>query len=201
VAFEIEKIEQREIFWGAVYAIMSYWLSNRKVGRIPAYSPEEIMHYVLTMHEENSRSKKPRLELLSEEFAALEPPESSLTVFPLIFNDEEDTETELQSIFHAWYHGHSDLLKARREIKNQLYQYSFNFGKQKDFSCYTNLSRNSDIVAFCWSGKDLPPVVHEQEIIEPFREQFSELFSRSRCSIKAVDPNSDAFDYLLLFFN
>ena len=201
VAFEIEKVEQREIFWGAVYAIMSYWLSNRKVGRIPAYNPEEIMHYVLTMHEENSKNKKPELELLNKEFAQLDPPESSLTVFPLVFNDEENTETELQSIFHAWYHGHADLLKARREIKNSLYQYSFKLGKQHDFSCYTNLSKNSDIVAFCWSGKELPPIVHEQEIIEPFREEFSELFTRSRCSIKAVDPGTDAYDYLLLFFN
>ncbi|MFZ5949160.1 MAG: hypothetical protein ACOYXC_00525, partial [Candidatus Rifleibacteriota bacterium] len=73
--------------------------------------------------------------------------------------------------------------------------------KKTDFSEYLRLSQNSQIAAVCWSGEELPPRIHEQEIIEPFRRQFSGRFSRSRFSIKAVDRPKDSYDYLLLFFN
>lgn len=200
-AYEIEDIAQREIFWSSVYAIMSYWISNRKIGRNPTYEPDEIMHYVLNMHKENVTGKDCEIKLLSQQFEEVEPPEVSLAVFPLVFSEEEEEENQLQSIFHAWFHGHADCDLAKREIKNLLRKYSFSLEKKTDFSSYTRLAQNSDVVAICWSGEELPPRLHEQEIIEPFKKEFSGLFSRSKFSIKTINPTTDSFDYLLLFFN
>ncbi|GAB4269539.1 MAG: hypothetical protein Kow0029_05580 [Candidatus Rifleibacteriota bacterium] len=200
-AYEIEDIAQREIFWGAVYAIMSYWISNRKLNRKPAYQPDEIMHYVLTMHKNSVFDKEFGLKLLNQPFEEVEPPQVSLTVFPLIFTDEEDDEYQLQTIFHAWYHGHSDCDQANREIKNHLRRYAFNMHQKTDFSQYLRLAQNSEVVAVCWSGEELPPRIHEQEIILPFRKEFASLYSRSKFGIKTVNSQKDSFDYLLLFFN
>ncbi|MDN5278967.1 MAG: hypothetical protein PWR01_2932 [Clostridiales bacterium] len=200
-AYEIEEVAQREIFWSAVYAIMSYWHSNRKIGRAPAYEPDEIMHYVLQMHKDNLNKKECDLTLLSAPFEEIEAPEVSLAVFPLIFSDEESEENQLQSIFHAWLHGHADTEQASRDIKNQLRKYSFSLEKKTDFPNYLRLGANADVVAICWSGEELPPRIHEQEIIDPFRREFSNHFSRSRFSIKTINPTTDTYDYLLLFFN
>lgn len=200
-AYEIEDQHQREIFWGSVYGIMSYWLSNRKVNRSPAYQPDEIMHYVIKLHKEHCDHQDAELVLMNDPFEILTPPKSSLAVFPLIFNDEEDEEFQLQAIFHAWYHGHADLEQARREIKNHLRFYSFSLEKKTDFETMLKLCQNSEVAAICWSGEDLPPKIHEQEIIEPFRREFVHRFSRSQFSIKTVNPVTDSYDYLLLFFN
>ncbi len=200
-AYEIEDQAQREIFWGSVYGIMSYWLSNRRVNRSPAYQPDEIMHLVLKLHQEHCENQDAELILLNSTFEDLCPPESVLAVFPLVFTDEEDEEFQLQSIFHAWYHGHADVEQARRDIKNQLRQYNFSMEKKTDFSTLLKLSEKSEVVAICWSGEELPPKIHEQEIIEPFRREFVHRFSRSQFSIKTVNPGADSYDYLLLFFN
>lgn len=200
-AYEIEDLKQREIFWGAVYGIMSYWLSNSKVGRSAAYSPDEIMHFVLKLHQDQIVPAEASIKLLNEEFSEIEPPEASLVVFPLIFNDEEKEEAELQALYHAWYHGHADIEQAHREIKNHLRHYCYSFEKKTCFSSYVELAKKANVCAICWSGEELPPKIHEQEIIVPFRREFSTLFARSQFSIKTIDQESDSYDYLLIFFN
>ncbi|MEW6710870.1 MAG: hypothetical protein AB1403_13675, partial [Candidatus Riflebacteria bacterium] len=200
-AYEIEDHQQREVFWGAVYAIMSYWLGHRQVNVNPVMQPDEIMHHILMMHKETAKTHEGMVKISSSSFEDLEPPVAALTVFPLIFPDDEDEETQLQAIYQAWFHGHSDVEQARRDIRNQLRRYHFSLEKKTDFSEYLRLARDSQIVAVCWSGEELPPRIHEQEIIEPFRREFSGRFSRSRFSIKAVDRQKDSYDYLLLFFN
>jgi hypothetical protein len=200
-AYEIEEQNQREIFWGAVYAIMSYWTSNRKVGKEPAYSPDEIMSRVLNLHRDNQQHREADLKLLNQSFEELEGPEASLTVFPLVFSDEEEEENQLQALYHAWFHGHPDAEKAKREIKNSLFKYSYSLEKKTDFANYVKLAANSKVVAITWTGTELPPAIHEQEIIVPFRKEFSGVFTRSRFFIKTVNPTKDNYDYLLLFFN
>lgn len=200
-AYEIEDHYQRDIFWGSVYGIMSYWLSNRRVNRAPVYQPDEIMHYVLKMHEEQRDYQDAELVLINDSFDDLQPPKSSLAVFPLIFTSEEDEEFQLQAIFHAWFHGHADVEQARRDIKNHLRHYSYSLEKKTDFSKMLKLSQNAEVAAICWSGEELPPKIHEQEIIEPFRREFVHRYSRSQFSIKTVNSASDSYDYLLLFFN
>ncbi len=199
-AYEIENLSQREIFWAAVYSIMSYWLANRKVSRSPGFAPDEIMGRVLKFHQEIVGGCECDLQLCNSAIEEFSPPEVSLMVFPLVFNDEEDGETHLQTIFHAWLHGHADIDQARREIKNHLRGYSFSLENKADFQTYVKLAQNADSVAVCWSGEELPPRVHEQEIIAPFKTEFAGTFSRSKFSIKTVDGRCDSYDYLLLFF-
>jgi hypothetical protein len=200
-AYEIEDINQREVFWSAVYAIMSYWLSNRVVDRNPVYEPDEIMHRVLGLHRENIGRRECELTLLQQPFETVEPSESSLTIFPLVFSDEEDDETQLQCLYHAWFHGHADVDLARRDIRNKLHKYFFSFTGKTDFTGYLQAASESKSVAISWTGKELPPVIHEQQIIEPFKKEFSGLFSRSSFSIKTISQKDDIYDFLLLFFN
>jgi hypothetical protein len=199
VACEIEEERQREIFWSAVYHIISYWLSNRRLSFACEMLPDQLMNYVLDLHKKIAAGRENTMLISNTAFEDLQAVPSSLTVFPILFSEEENCENELQAIFHAWFHGHADIDKARKDIRIVLRKYLFALGENQDLELFVRLAEKSDIAAVCWSGTDLPPRLYEQEMVEKFRTAFSKKFINSRLLLKAVDRSADAYDYLLLF--
>ncbi|PKL40329.1 MAG: hypothetical protein CVV41_19905 [Candidatus Riflebacteria bacterium HGW-Riflebacteria-1] len=199
-AFEIEEETQREIFWSAVYQIMSCWLSNRAVEMQNLCQPDELMGLILNRHGEFIRGREAKISISNCSLDELAAKEACLTVFPLMFADEETPETTLQVIFSAWQSGHDDLEHARRELKVALRKYQISIERPNDYYTFTRLSANSQITAIVWSGADLPPTLYEQELVMPLQKAFAGRYSRSRLLMKAVDRSSDSFDYQLLLY-
>ncbi|MDD3147154.1 MAG: hypothetical protein PHD82_07630, partial [Candidatus Riflebacteria bacterium] len=200
-AYEIEDEKQREVFWSSVYQIISYWLANQKFANKIVYQPDQIMAQVLNQHAAFVKGRTGRVEVSCIALEELVADKNPLVVFPIVFEDEESQETELQCIFHAWFHGYADLEQARRDIRSSLRHYYFSFEKKSDFSMFLRLSSEAESAALTWSGSDIPPKIYEQELVEPLRKAFSERYGHSKLFYKAVDRTVDAFDYLLLFYN
>lgn len=200
-AYEIEDLKQREIFWAAVYQIISYWLSNQKAGAKLAYQPDEIMAFYLNQHKAFLKGRAGRVEFSSIALDELVTGPNALVVFPLAFDDDEGSETELQTFFHAWFHGYADLDQASRDIKSLLRKYLVSFDRPRDFSLHTRLAANAEAAVLTWSGSELPPKMYEQELVEPLQKAFAANFKKSRLSLKAVDRSRDTYDYLLIFHN
>lgn len=199
-AYEIDDDKQREIFWASVYQIIAYWLSNR-ASRIPlAFQPDQIMEYVLQSHKKFVSAREDCIKVTCRKFEELIAEDVSLTVFPMVFSDEEIFESELQAIFHSWFHGHADVDQAKKDIKIVMRKYHLTMGKPLELDFFRNLAANSDMAAVVWSGIELPPAVYEQELVEPLRKTFAAKFAQSKMSLKAVDRSLDAYDYLMLFF-
>ncbi|EKD81776.1 MAG: hypothetical protein ACD_39C01647G0004 [uncultured bacterium] len=199
-AFEIEEESQREIFWSAVYQIMSCWLGNRVSEIQTVCQPDELMGLMLNRHGEFIRGREAKTEITNCNFDELAAKKACLTVFPLIFSDEENAETTLQVLFDAWHKGCDDLEQSRRELRVQLRKYQISFERPNDYYIFTKLSANSQITALVWSGVDLPPTLYEQELVRPLQKAFETRYSNSRLLMKAVDRSSDSYDYLLLFY-
>ncbi|EKD84180.1 MAG: hypothetical protein ACD_39C00199G0003 [uncultured bacterium] len=199
-AFEIEEETQREIFWSVVYQIMSCWLSNRAGDIQTVCQPDEIMGLMLNRHGEFIRGREAKIEITNSSLDELDARNACLTVFPLIFADEESSETTLQIIFDAWQNGHDDLELSRRELRVQLRRYQISIERPNDYHIFTKLSSNSQIAAMAWSGADLPPTLYEQELVKPMQKAFEKRYTQSRLLMKAVDRSSDSYDYLLLFY-
>lgn len=200
-AFEIEDDRQREIFWSAVYQIISYWMSNQKAGMQPTSRPDEMMAFYLHRHQAFIKGREGRIEFSSIALDELSGGSGALVVFPLIFDDDDSAEVDIQTVFHAWFHGHADLENARRDIKAALRKYLISFDRPRDFSLHTRLAEGSDVAVLTWSGNELPPGIFEQELVEPLRKAFSGQYARSRLTLKAVDKSRDSYDYLLIFHN
>ena len=201
-AYEIEDVEQREIFWSLVYHIMSYWLATRKFKPEGSLAPDEMMDVYINRHRDFLKGQNGHLEVFNLPLADLVAPRyNSLTVFPLIFDDDESAESELQAVFHAWYHGHDDFEAARRELKTLLRPILLTIGGANDCTIFSRLASQARMAAITWSGRDLPPKLYEQELVEPFRKEFAAQFRNSRLFLKNVDRSADAYDYLLIFHN
>ncbi|HNX74290.1 MAG TPA: hypothetical protein PLM07_05725 [Candidatus Rifleibacterium sp.] len=200
-AYEIEDEKQREIFWSVVYQIISYWVANQKAGTRIIYEPDQIMAYYLNQHQRFVRGRSGRVEISCIPLEELAAGKNPLIVFPLLFEDEENSETELQIIYHAWFHGYADLEQSRRDLRNILRHYLISFEKSSDWSLFVRLAAGADSAALTWSGRDLPPKIYEQELIGPMRQAFSAAYKSSRLTYKAVDRTCDAYDYLLMFHN
>ncbi|PKL48791.1 MAG: hypothetical protein CVV42_08285 [Candidatus Riflebacteria bacterium HGW-Riflebacteria-2] len=198
-AFEIEEEAQREIFWAAVYQIMSYWLSNRACEVEVVCQPDEIMGLMLNRHAEFIRGREARVSVTRLGLDELAPADTCLTVFPLVFSDEENAEMTLQVVFDAWQNGHDDLEQSRRQIRMHLRKYLIDFSKPDDYYTITRLVANSKIAALVWSGLDLPPALYEQELVRPLQKALAGRYTKSQLLMKAVDRTCDAYDYLLLF--
>lgn len=197
-AYEIEDYSQREIFWSAVYQVMSYWLTNKKYRTEVFFEPDKIMAYYLHYHNEFIRGKQNKVEITSKHLSELEAKECSLVLFPLIFDD--DTEEDLlQIIYYAWFHGHADIKLAKKEISLALNRYMIPFNAKSDYSKFLELAEKAASAAFCWTGKELAPRIHEQVIAEPIRNVFKTGFSKSKLYMKSVDKTTDTYDYLLVF--
>jgi len=199
-AFEIEEESQREIFWSIVYQIMSYWLSNRACEVEVACQPDEIMGLMLNRHAEFIKGREAKVTITSLSLDELAPADTCLTMFPLVFGDEEHAEMTLQVVFDAWQNGHDDLEQARRQIRMQLRKYQINLASPSDYYTITRLSANSRITSLIWSGLDLPPALYEQEMVRPLQKAFASRYAKSQLLMKAVDRTCDAYDYLLLFY-
>jgi len=199
-AFEIEEEPQREIFWAAVYQIMSYWLSNRACEVEVLCQPDEIMALTLSRHAEFIKGREAKVTITCCGLDELKPANSCLTLFPLIFGDEENAEMTLQVVFDAWQNGHDDLEQSRRQIRMQLRRYMIDLAKPEDYYTITRLSANSRITSLIWSGLELPPALYEQELIRPVQKALAERYAKSQLLMKAVDRTCDAYDYLLLFY-
>ena len=200
-AYEIEDEKQREIFWATVYQIISYWLSMKNAGLEANLQPAEIMKLTLDSHGRFIVGRDGSLHITCLPLDEVAPGHSSLAVFPLLFEDDDGSENDAQSIFHAWFHGHADQEQARRDIKHALRKYLISFDRPRDFSLHAKLAALADVTVFAWSGLSLPPRLYEQELVRPLREAFSGLYKKSGLSLKAVDKSNDAYDYLLIFFN
>jgi len=50
---------------------------------------------------------------------------------------------------------------------------------------------------FIWSGADLPPRWHEENVAARLREAFSPRFPESVLRVKAADASHDDYDFLL----
>ncbi len=200
-AYEIECKNQRDIFWSSVYNIISYWLSNRLRKVEVAVEPDEIMDMVLNRQKELVEDKYNEIKISNTNFEELVAEDCSLAVFPLIFKKEEGEEDFIQTIFHAWFHGHANCDRAATEIKNSVKNYAYSLDGKNDLSSYLKLAEKSRIVAVTWSGGGMAPALHEQFVVEPFKQAFSNLYQKTRFSIKTVDLSKDEFDFLLVFFN
>lgn len=199
-AFEIEEESQREIFWSAVYQIISYWLSNRACEVAVECRPDEIMGLILNRQAEFIRGREAGISITNRSLDDLEAVKAGLTVFPLVFADDDSSENTMQVIFNAWQNGYDDLEQSRREFRVQLRRYQVNLEHPSDYYIYTKLSANSQIAAVIWSGVDLPPTLYEQELVRPLQSAFAGRYEKSQLLMKAVDRTCDAYDYLLLFY-
>lgn len=200
-AYEMEETEQREIFWSAVYQIISYWHASRKYGGSLAHESDEMMYRVLMKHKELRVHPEAKINVTCRTFDNMHVDDPSLAVFPLLFADDESDETEIQAIFHAWFHGHADVDQARRDIRHALKSYQLSYSSDNDLSLFSRLAGNAAATAICWSGHELPPKYFETELIKPFTKTFSGIYTSSKLFIKAVDRSQDSYDYLLLLFD
>lgn len=200
-AFEIEDESQREIFWGIVYQIISCWLSNRSAKIENSIPPDQLMAMILGYHGSFVKGRTGKAEIFCNNYEAVDSTKSNVVVFPLVFTEEDNIETEIQQVFHAWFHGHADLEKSRKDIRIDQRKFLYNIGGENEYQLMLRTSANAQICAVLWSGADLPPSLYEQQVVEPIKKVFSEKFSRSRLYLKAVDHTSDRFDFLLLFLS
>lgn len=200
-AYEMEEVEQREIFWGAVYQIISYWLTSRKYGGPLAQEPDEMMYRVLMKHKESRAHTETKVNVTCRTFDNIHVDDPSLVIFPLSFADEKSDENEIQAVFHAWFHGHADVDQARRDIRHVLKDYQLSYTSDNNLSLFNRLTGNAAATAICWSGHELPPTYFETELIKPFTKAFSEVYTSSKLFMKAVDRTEDSYDYLLLLFD
>jgi hypothetical protein len=200
-AYELSDQNQRDIFWAAVYFIMQYWLSNRGNGVPCKFKPDQIMDIMLDRQAKSSAFANDNFSLLKQNFDDLEAKKAALAVIPLEFEVDGNDEPNLETIFHSWFHGHSDCDHARREIRNTLNKFKYSFTGKENLNKYLEAVTDSKFVVFLWNGVGLPPGFYEQEVILPLKETFADKFKKSEFRIKAIDPSQDEYDYLLLFHN
>jgi hypothetical protein len=194
---EIKDTAQKEIFWSVIYQVISYWLSNKKAETSMFFEPDKIVAYYLHYRNDFIKDKGNKVEITNYHINELKPENASLTLFPLLF-DEENEEDLLQIIYYCWCHGHANLKLARKEIDFALNKYMVPFNAKNDYSLFVNLAKNSSVAAFTWSGKGLAPKVYEQVLVEPIRKAFANTHSNSKLSLKSVDKTTDSYDYLLV---
>ena len=199
-AYEMEDEDQREIFWSSVYFIISYWLSNKKHSGTNMWEPDKIMAYYLHTHNDFIKSYNGKPKITNTSLHELEPITTSLTIFPLLFDDDDTDESKQQTIFYAWNHGTADIKQAKNEINAALNKYMVPFNERNDYSLFSKLASKSDSVAFMWSGNNLAPKVYEEVLADPIRRGFNSKYKKSKLLMKAVDKSSDSYDYLLILY-
>jgi hypothetical protein len=194
---EIKDQVQKEIFWSMIYQVISYWLSNKKADTPMFFEPDKIIAYYLHYRNDFIKDKSNKVKIINHHMEEVKAQESSLALFPLLF-DEENDENLLQTVYYCWYHGHSNLKQAKKEIDLALNKHMVPFNAKNDYSLFVELAKLSKATAFVWSGKGLAPKVHEQVLAEPIRKAFASTYSHSKLSLKAVDKTTDSYDYLLI---
>jgi len=197
-AFEIDDESQREIFWGVVYQIISCWLANRAAKIDNSSPPDHMIKTILDCHKTFVTGRSGHATISLKTYELIDSMKSSLMVYPVVFSEEDSSETEVQQIFHAWFHGHADLEKARKDLRIDQRRFLYKIAGENDFEMVKRACSQSEICAFIWSGSDLPPKLYEQQVAEIFRESFAQIYQKSRLLLKAVDRTSDCYDYLLL---
>lgn len=196
---EIELEQQRSIFWSSVHLIMSYWIHCRKDKHNCHFKPDQIMEYILNRHKVEILRESGEIEVKDQPVAEFSEIENSLTVIPLLI--EDDYNQDLDSFFHAWFNGHSDIDMAKKDIFTQNNKFIVGFDKKINAESYMKISSGSKIVSFVWTGKGLPPAVYSSSFVEPLREAFATVFHTSKLNIKCVNHRLDEYDYLLTFFD
>lgn len=197
-AFEIEEESQREIFWGIVYQIISCWLANRVAKIENSSQPDRMMQTVLDYHKKFVQNRSGQAAISCTAYESIDAVKCSLMVYPLIFSEEDSGENEVQQVFHAWFHGHADLEKARKDLRIDQRKFLYKIAGENEIEGMKRGCSQAEVCAFIWSGSDLPPKLYEQQVADEIREKLAQIFPKSRLLLKAVDRTSDCYDYLLL---
>ncbi len=195
---EMKDESQKEILWSVIYQVISYWIANNKAKTQMFFEPDKIIAYYLHYRNDFIKDRRNKIKIVNKPIDAMEPQEASLTLFPLLFEDQDQEQEILQLVYYCWHKGHGDLKKAKKEINASINNYMVPFNVKNDYSLFVNLGSKSKTVAFVWSGKELAPKVYEQVLADPIRKAFATTHGTSKLSMKAVDKTSDSYDYLLI---
>lgn len=201
VAFEIEDAQQKELFWSFVYRIMRYWISHKKNHSDIFLSPDQLMSYYLKWHESYKDKDPGCIDVCEKTLEKFEIEDTSLLILPLVTSEDGGDNILHKILFHTWFQGHSDFDIARKEYVSKIHDYFFSFDSNPNFSKFAHLIEKSEQTVICWTGKNLPPALYSQYIVEPVQKEFSNIYNTSEFSIKAVRPEEDEYDYALLFYN
>ncbi|HOY68261.1 MAG TPA: hypothetical protein PLP29_15375 [Candidatus Ozemobacteraceae bacterium] len=197
-AFEISEPVQRDIFWSAVSGVMAHWMAMTAAGTTPAFPPDELLACMLRRREEQlfeSAEKVYALHLPIEELG--EEVEAELFVVPLQFQGRKPFETDHDVMYHAWFRGDPDLHAALGEIEAARRGWVFDWKNGCNTDAMIAKSGKAAYAVFIWSGADLPPRWHEENVAAVLRNAFSTRFPASVLRVKAADAGRDDYDFLL----
>jgi len=197
--FEIHQPMQRDLFWAAVYMIMNYWISVIKCDAPVKFTPYELMKHLFTKQKEAIFEGKESVFALNMPMDELgEEVEASLCLIPLTICDKRAIEDESEIYFHAWLKGYPEISSAKREIEFVKKNWFFSWDSAPHFENMLKKVGKSKYCGITWSGDDLPPRIHEENIAKPLIETFSPNFPKAKFMIKTAFRQKDDYDFLLI---
>ena len=189
----------RDSFLAIVFQVINYWLANNKSGVANAFPPDEILAYYYKRYR-GFREHSAKFKISEQSLGDLEPKTCDVAVFNLTFGDEDYLEDESLLVYNAWIDGYNDVEESKRSFSNILSQYILELGKTNNFNFYKKMSENAKIAVFCWSGTGISPNLYQRMLVELLQKLFAEKYKTSKLVFKPIDPTTDSYDYILLFY-
>ena len=189
----------KESFLSIVFQVINYWLVNNKVGFDNLFPPDEILAYYYKRYRA-FRDHPAVFKITEQSIAKLEPEPCSIIVFNLVFGDEDYLEDESLFIYNAWFNGYTDLDESQKSFVKEFKPYSIDLNNTKNFDIYKKLSEKAKTIAFCWSGIGISANLYKRMLVEPLQQLFSDRYKQSKLVYKPIDPTTESYDYILLFY-
>ncbi len=199
-AVEIAEQVQRNLFYSAIRSVISYWL-DMVIAKIPiAFAPDEILGHAIKKQLQQIFPGKEKVFALNVPMEELgDEVEASVFLLPLKIQERYFREFECEDYFHAWIVGNSNLEASRRDIENSRRSWVFDWKYPLEATKIFQKVGKANHAVICWSGEELPPRLHEEQIVEPFRKAFSGKFQKNFLYMKTSDLSRDDYDFLLVF--
>ena len=189
----------RDSFLSIVYQVINYWLANNRSKVDNAFPPDEILAYYYKRYRA-FREHTAKFKITEQALDEIEPKECNIAVFNLTFDDEDYLEDEALLVYNAWIGGYTDIEESKQNFNSALKHYIFEMGNIKNYTFYKKITEKAKISAFCWSGIGIPPALYQRKLVEPLQNMLSDRYKTSRFVFKPIDPASDSYDYILLFY-
>lgn len=198
-AMELNNQDRKESFLSIVSQVINYWLANNRADSKNIFQPDEILAYYYRQYWD-FKSHVAEFKVTEQSLDEVKTEKCDTVVFNLIFSDEDYLENEAMLVYNAWVKGYTDIEESKQNFTNKLKGYSLELGTTKNFSFYKNMVIEAESAAFCWSGKGAAPKTYERLLVEPLQELLSFKYQRSKIFYKPIEPSSNHYDYILLFY-
>ncbi|MBI3037943.1 hypothetical protein HYY75_02675 [bacterium] len=199
IARETANIRQRELLFAAVFQILCYWRGFSLAKMEPPLSSEQAMELIIGKQAEQIFKGKEAVFSLQMPFDELgDSVESSVYIIPLRIIERKTEEHSPETYFHAWIRENSDLEAMRSEITGFHKGLFFDWGNSFPLENLERKSGKAKHVVVCWSGDELPPRVHEEQIAVPLKRQFSNRYPLATLYMKTSCRANDSYDFSLV---